>query len=84
MAVLTGPEEVVEVAQALARIDERALRRRVLALNPAASEFGVGEENLRYVWHWFEKLVGFYTRAAAEDRAVVFKADRCDFSREPR
>jgi hypothetical protein len=84
MAILTRPEEVVEVASALARIDELAMRRRVLALEPTASEFGVGEENLRYLWHWFEKLAAFYACATGEDRAVVFKADRCAFSKEPR
>jgi hypothetical protein len=84
MASLTRPEEVIVVASALARLDEPAMRRRVAALDSAASEFGVGEENVRYMWHWFEKLARFYTRAAKQRRAVVFKADRCAFSREPR
>ena len=74
----------MDVADALARLDEVAVRRRVSSLDPATSEFGVDEENLHYMWHWFEQLAAFYKRAAAEGRAVVFKADRCEFSMEPR
>jgi len=74
---LVMPEEVVDVAQALGRLDETDFRTRYdLALPKSSEEFGSAAGS--YFDELYEKLAGlrdFDQSAAREGRAVLFYTD---------
>jgi Domain of unknown function (DUF1877) len=74
---LVMPTEVVDVAEALARLDESDFRIRCDVALPALSK-ELGSTGGRYLDELNEKLKGlrdFYRRAAQEGRAVIFYTD---------
>jgi hypothetical protein len=72
---LVMPNEVKDVASALARLDRNWLRTRYLAL--AATDYAafVSDDDFDYTWDWFAQLKEFYQKAASTDRAVLFTVD---------
>jgi hypothetical protein len=69
---LIRPDEVAELASALHGIDEGWARKRFFALQECFN--GIDEDSFGYVWGYLEDVPGFFARAAAEGRAVVFNA----------
>jgi hypothetical protein len=73
---LKTPQQVDDVAAALAKITEDDLRRRYFAIDPDAYGYPVTEDDFQYTWHWFQRVREFWMRAAAEGRFVLFTADQ--------
>jgi hypothetical protein len=73
---LVMPDEVREVASALAELDRNWLRERYETLASIDYDRSVSEDDFEYTWQWFEPLKGFYQRAASAGRAVVFTVDQ--------
>lgn len=76
---LKTPEQVRDVASALAGITQEHLRDRYAGLRATdyPQEYLDDEDHFtEYTWYWFEGLKAFYTRAAADGRAVVFTVDQ--------
>jgi hypothetical protein len=71
---LVTPEQVPEVAAALARIDRAELRRRFYRLDPKVTDYPISEREFEYTWSGFEGLPALFARAADEGRAVLFRA----------
>jgi len=69
---LIRPEEVAELAAALAEIDETWMRKRFFTLDPRAAQYDIDEDQFEYLWGNFEGLPEFFARAAADGRAVIF------------
>ncbi len=73
--VLLTPDQVVEVAAALAAVDEAWLRARYVSLDfpdyPNKSD-----DDLAYTCGWFAGLPPFFARAAAAGRHVIFTVDQ--------
>lgn len=69
---LIEPDQVAEVASALAEVEEAWLRKRFFTLDPRAAEYDINEDQFEYVWGNFQGLPEFFARAAAEGRAVIF------------
>jgi Domain of unknown function (DUF1877) len=73
---LLGSEDVKEVAVAIRGIDEAAMRRSYLAIDPDDYDSPLSEEDFGYTWDNFRDLREFFERAARHDRAVVFTVDQ--------
>ena len=69
------PEQVRDVASALAPINKEWLRARYGAIDP--NDYGVptGDENFEYLWSGFEGLPEFFAKLGAVGRALVFTVD---------
>jgi hypothetical protein len=63
------------VAASLAEVDEPWLRARYLALDPDDYGREPSEDDLGYTWAYLAELKGFFDRAAAAGRPVVFTVD---------
>jgi hypothetical protein len=74
IAYTLEPDEVAEVASALAQVDERWLRKRFFLLDPEATLFPVNEDDFTYMWSFFLEMRALFTRAAAGGWAIVFEA----------
>jgi len=74
--VFVGAPEVVDVARALATIDEAAFRERYHRLVPHDYAPEYGEEDLDYTWTYLCEVRAFYEHAARRERAVVFTVDQ--------
>jgi hypothetical protein len=72
VVVLTTPQEVADIAAALAGLDESWLRERFFALDPEDYEGARDEEDFGYTRYWFGELRAFFARAAADGRGAVF------------
>jgi uncharacterized protein DUF1877 len=66
--------EVQDVAEALRPLDRASLRRRFAGLSTTDYTGSGDEEDFDYTWTNFLDLRGFYGRAAAAGRAVLFTA----------
>ena len=73
---LKRPEQVRDIAAALARIDEADFRRRYFAIIPKTYDVELSEEDLSYTWGWFQEVRDLYERAAKDGRHVLFTADQ--------
>jgi hypothetical protein len=69
------PDEVKDVAGALAPITEQELRRRYDAIDPDDYDGEHGETDFGATWECFQSVRNFYVKAASAGRAVVFKVD---------
>lgn len=69
---LIEPQQVAEVAVALASADEQWLRARYFANEFPGYRQGQSEADFDYTWSCFDGLPEFFRRAAAERRWVVF------------
>ncbi len=76
IATLLTPAQVKAVAEAIAPMDEKALRKRYDELVPEDFCLGKGDEDFEYTWHWFNELKQFFQKAADAQRHVIFTADQ--------
>jgi len=73
---LVKPGTVRKVATALAKIDAAELRKRFFRLDrEVITDYTIDDEGFAYTWSNFAGLPAFYSRAAADGRAVLFVAD---------
>jgi hypothetical protein len=73
---LKSPEQVKDIAAALASIDRENFNSRYRAIDPEDYGFPLTDDDLEYSWEWFQNVRDLYTRAAARDRYVLFTADQ--------
>jgi hypothetical protein len=66
--------EVADVAAALKHVTKPWLRERFFALTTYQGP--QDEDDFEYAWAYFEEVHEFYTKAAGEQRAVVFSVDQ--------
>jgi hypothetical protein len=71
-----APNEVKDVAAALATLTEKDLRTRYDAIDPDDYDGKHGGEDFQVVLEKFRGLRDFYKKAAAEGRAVIFTVDQ--------
>jgi len=71
-----APNEVRDIAAALAPLTEESLRARYDLIDADDYDGELGEEDFKYTWQHFLGIRGLYRKAAAEGRAVVFTADQ--------
>jgi hypothetical protein len=68
--------EVVQVAEALATVEETWMRQRYDRIDPTDYQGFLNDEDFDYTWYWFGQVRDFYRRAAAANRAVIFTVDQ--------
>ena len=73
---LKTPEQVRDVAAALAGITEADFRHRYDAIDTKSYGCPLTDEDFRYTWDWFQGVREFYGRAAQAGRFVLFTADQ--------
>lgn len=71
-----APNEVKDVAAALAEIKEADFRARYDKIDPDEYDGKHGEEDFKYTWEAFQSVRELYHKAAAAGRAVVFTVDQ--------
>jgi hypothetical protein len=71
-----APNEVKDVAAALAPLTEADLRARYDAIDPDDYDGEQGESDFKYTWEYFQRVRDLYKKAAADGRAVVFTVDQ--------
>jgi len=72
---LLTPEQVGDVASALAAIDKAWLHIRYRRIEPADYGAPLSDDDFEYLWSCFVGLPDFFTKAAAAGRAMVFTVD---------
>ncbi len=75
MALIT-PAETREVAIAIRDIDRNWMRQRYIRIDASDCGFPVTEQDFTYTCEWFERVQSFFQRAAAAERAVLFRASQ--------
>lgn len=73
---LKSPEQVKDIAVALAEIDLDTFTERYRKIDSEDYGFPLTDEDLEYTWEWFQSVRDLYARAAANDRSVLFTADQ--------
>lgn len=73
---LKNPQQVKDVAVALASVSEDDFRKGYFKINPKEYGSPVSEEDFGYTWKWFQNVRDLYQRAASEGRYVLFTADQ--------
>jgi hypothetical protein len=71
-----APNEVKDVAAALAPLTRQDLQARYDAIDPDDYDGPYGPEDFQYTWDHFVAVRDLYKKAAAEGRAVVFTVDQ--------
>ena len=76
-------DEVKQVSDAIARIDEPEFRRRYFSLQKKFLWFDrteydgpIGEEDFQYSWSNFEEMRLFFSKVALAQRAIIFSVDQ--------
>ena len=72
---LLTPEQVSDVASALAPIDRASLRTRYERIAPADYGAPLSDDDFEYLWNCFVGLPEFFNKAASAGRAMVFTVD---------
>ena len=72
---LLTPEQVHDVASALALIDKASLRRRYEAIDPGEYGTQPGDDDFEYLWDCFVGLPEFFRKVASGGRSLVFTVD---------
>lgn len=72
---LVRPEEVRDVANALAGVTEAWMRERFFRLKRKQTKYDITEEEFEYTWGNFRGMAEFFAAAAKARRAVIFTAD---------
>ncbi len=67
-------DEVKQVVVAISGIDEAELRRRYDTFDFEAYDGTKSDDDFRYTWENFAPLREFFTKAAADNRAMMFTA----------
>lgn len=73
---LKTPEQVRDVASALARLDEPEFRRLYFSIDAESYGVPLSEEDYGYTWEWFQQVRALFARAAEAGRYVLFTADQ--------
>lgn len=73
---LKSPEQVKDIATALAGIDLGMFSDRYRKIDSEDYGFPLTDEDLEYTWEWFQSVRDLYARAAVADRPVLFTADQ--------
>jgi len=73
---LKNPQQVKDVANALASVSQDVFRAGYFKINPKVYGAPVTEEDFGYTWEWFQNVRDLYQRAASEGRYVLFTADQ--------
>lgn len=73
---LKTPEQVKDVALALASLEKDQFRERYNAIDPEEYGFDLTDEDFQYTWEWFQEVRTLYQTAASEGRHVLFTADQ--------
>lgn len=73
---LKTPQQVRDIAAALAAITESEFRRRYFAIDADSYGCPLTEEDFGYTWEYFQSVRELYQRAATEGRFVLFTADQ--------
>ena len=70
------PEQVRQVAAAIAGIDEAWMRERYFTIS--ASDYGspLTEDDCDYTWSWFQGVQALFQKAAASGRTMLFTVDQ--------
>ena len=71
-----APNEVKDVAAALAPITEEEFRKRYEAIDPDEYDGEHGPEDFQYTWDCFRDVRELYKKAAGAGRSVVFTVDQ--------
>jgi len=71
-----APDEVKDVAAALAPMTEQEFRKRYDAIDPDDYDGELGDLDFGATWGYLQAVRGLYQKAAAAGRAVVFKVDQ--------
>ena len=74
--ILKNPNQVRDIAAALAALTEQDFRRRYEAIDPGDYGMPLSNEDFAYTWEWFQGVRDLYRKAAAEGRHVLFTADQ--------
>lgn len=72
---LLTPEQVHDVASALALIDNASLRSRYEAIDPTEYGMPLSADDFEYLWNCFVGLPEFFKKVAAAGRPMVFTVD---------
>jgi hypothetical protein len=73
---LVAPDQVRDVAAALAPVTKEWLRERYFSLlSPDDYAGSIDDEDFDYTWDWFTRIRDLYRKAVREGRAVVFTVD---------
>ncbi len=75
VVAFVAPNEVKDVAAALAPMTEKDLRARYDAIDPDDYDGPHGDEDFKATWRTFQGVRDLYGKAAAAGRAVVFTVD---------
>jgi hypothetical protein len=70
------PQQVKDVAAAIAPMTEDQFKQRYLAINAKNYDGEIGDEDFEYTWQWFQGVRALFQRAAAENLHVLFTADQ--------
>jgi hypothetical protein len=73
---LKTPEQVVAISAALESLTEAEFRRRYDQIDSESYDGELDDEDFEYTWGWFQGVRHLYSRAAAEQRYVLFTADQ--------
>lgn len=75
--VLIRPNQVIDLALALEKVNASWVRARLFSLprRVFGSRSGIDDDDFDYMWSWFHQFPGFFRRAAAAGRAVIFTVD---------
>jgi len=73
---LKTPEEVQDIARALAPITQNQFRKRYDAMDAKKYESPKSDEDFEFTWQTLSEIVAFYQNAAEENRWVLFSVDQ--------
>ncbi|MEK7466678.1 MAG: DUF1877 family protein [Planctomycetota bacterium] len=82
VVMLVLPDQVAEAAQALGGVSKDWLREKYFGMDAEACGFALKEAHFEDTWENFSGLPGFFTRAAAAGRAVIFASKEGDREEE--
>ena len=73
---LKSPEQVEDIAAAVANISEDDMRRGFYNIDAPDYGFELSDDGFEHTWSWFIESIPFWTKAASEKRYVLFTADQ--------
>jgi len=73
---LKKPQQVTDIAEALAKFSESEFRARYFEIDEEDYEAEVSEDDYEYTRSWFLNVLDLYQRAAGTGRSVLFTADQ--------
>jgi hypothetical protein len=78
VVMLVSPEQVAETAKALEGISKDWLREKYFGMDEETCGFALKEKDFEFTWENFSGLPGFFSRAAAAKRSVIFTSEEMD------